>query len=491
MILDASLETGEESPDCRIPKAMRTHKVQAPAEQATPSFWCKCSVCDAQVKDKIHPESLALFEKDELANLEGRERSYTWLLEQLGEVTSQTAVKINVPETVVFRKGKPAFLIFQARDRLLKFTNSAEKLKLHEIRKLFSNTSRTRKREEASFLSRFAKAKLQASNEVYEPPGYGKETIVLRHMNRDKDNDNPEPKDEEGPLRVLLENEFAVLMYERAGSGIWKTISYIQSILKCKQGVGDSVVYTYYSHDANDWKAIEALRKAGQEDNEEEEEYLARNSPEEYCKLISRRIAYFLATYAQTELLRMKTEFMKDDNGKLWLTFASKISVRDIKVEQAETALTFKRVELISPTNRQNVLNELSMYTSKNLLSPNARRISDVMEEHYETIKSKSGINKLFDPEPPDAESNNAFSRLRPLIPYTLDQLLDPKLTSSIAEKHLQTPTRHSHSRRSYQPILTFTSTHRQSKSPGWTYVPRIRRSAYKSTSLSRNSLGS
>ena len=77
MLLDASIEAGEESPDCRIPKAMRTHKLQTPAEQATPSFWCKCSVCDAQVKDKIHPESLALFEKDELANLEGKERSST------------------------------------------------------------------------------------------------------------------------------------------------------------------------------------------------------------------------------------------------------------------------------------------------------------------------------------------------------------------------------------------------------------------------------
>lgn len=489
MILDTQ-DTGEESPDSRIPKALRSHKLQTPAEKATPCFWCKCSVCDAQVKDKIHPEDQLMIEKDELANLEGKEKSYTWLLEQLGEITSQTQIKINIPETVVFRKGKPAFLLHQTRDRMLKYTTTSEKLKFHEIRKLFSNASRARKKEEPTYLSKFAKAKLTYSSEVYEPLAYGKETIVLRHMFRDKDNDNPEPKDEEGPLRVLLENEFIVLMYERAGSAIWKTISYIQSILKCKQGIGDSVVYTYYSHDANDWQAIEQLRKAGQEDNDEEEDYLARNSPEMYCRLITRRIAYFLATYAQIELLRMKAEFMKDDNGKLWLTFVSKIRVREIEVAQAETAMTFKRVELLSPTNRKNVLNELQQFNSKNLLSPNARRISDVMEEHYETIKSKSGISQLFEPEPPNLESNNAFSRLRPLIPYTLDQLLDPKLNSSIAEKHLQTPFRISHRRKSFQPMLTFTSTSRQGKSPGWTFVPRIRRSAYKSASLSRNSLG-
>lgn len=88
-------------------------------------------------------------------------------------------------------------------------------------------------------------------------------------------------------------------------------------MIKCKAGIGETLVVTYYSHEANDRDAILALQKAGQDDDETYEDRLAETDPTGYCLFMCRRIAYFLATYSQHEILRLKAEFMKDDNGKL------------------------------------------------------------------------------------------------------------------------------------------------------------------------------
>jgi hypothetical protein len=57
---------------------------------------------------------------------------------------------------------------------------------------------------------------------------YGKEMVLLRYTTDDrKENDfNLSPKDEEGPLRVMEENEFYNLAYGR-GKASWKTIVYV------------------------------------------------------------------------------------------------------------------------------------------------------------------------------------------------------------------------------------------------------------------------
>jgi hypothetical protein len=57
---------------------------------------------------------------------------------------------------------------------------------------------------------------------------YGKEMVLLRYTIDDhKENDqNLTARDEEGPLRVMEENEFYNLAYGR-GKASWKTIVYV------------------------------------------------------------------------------------------------------------------------------------------------------------------------------------------------------------------------------------------------------------------------
>ena len=53
-----------------------------------------------------------------------------------------------------------------------------------------------------------------------------------------------------------------------------------------------------------------------------------------YCDLVCSRIACLLYWYSSVELLFLKGEFMKDDNGKIWLTHVSKLFVKSIKLPE-------------------------------------------------------------------------------------------------------------------------------------------------------------
>ena len=314
-------------------------------------------------------------------------------------------------------------MLHQRFDRTLKMTTSSQKLKLIEIKKLFSNIARQRKREEYPLMK------------PAKPETYGKEVALVRYMLREFDNELAfiPPVYEHGALRVMVENEFSDLMIERSGSQIWKRISYIQSVVKCKTGIGESYVFTYYSHDANDSNAIFELQRAGKEDNEEYENSLSSNL-QNYCNFICKRIAYNLAIHSQYELLRFCPEFIIDDNGKIWLTYATRISVREIEINDREQEVLFKRVELRNVESKERLNEELQsgLHDPK---APHQLRMLTEMSKHYGDLKSKMGIDNLFKDKPRDPLSNDAFAKLRPLNPYSLYDLIEPSNAKQLAEK--------------------------------------------------------
>mmetsp|Transcript_10364 Transcript_10364/g.10330 ORF Transcript_10364/g.10330 Transcript_10364/m.10330 type:complete len:398 (-) Transcript_10364:1323-2516(-) len=376
-------------------------------------------------------------------------------------------------------------MIQQGRDRALKFITSAAKLKNPEIRKNFTFIVRQRKRDDSPTSPvKFYKG---PSSPFIIDHRYGHEIVLVRYMLKDKENDisHIAAADEDGPLRVMFENEFVDLMYERPGSPIWKTISYIQTVIKCKAGISEPFIVTYYSHEANDREAILALQKAGQDDDEIAEEKLSDNNINDYCLFICRRIAYFLATYSQKEVLRIKAEFMKDDNGKIWFTYATKISVRDIAMNNRDKELLFKRVGLTNVQSKDKLNEELQKFQSEPPKLTHQTRMSKVMTCHYEEIKKEMGIDKLFEPEPQDKVSNDAFAKLRPMTPYSLQQLLDPTASRSIAKKYLYSDNR-VQTRKKNSSLTSTTkptkSLHRQTaslsslptKQISWVYNPKV-----------------
>jgi hypothetical protein len=457
-------------------------------KQAQSPFSCLCSVCIKQAAGIKLKTIDPLAEKDEIANYEGQEKSYSWVLEQLGDVAAKVTIKLPVPDVCVFRRGKVAFLLQSGRDRSLKMTTTGEKLSLHNIQKLFTKIVKERKKEDLAWVRGPRKAGSVSTSD----PGLNKETAVARCMMRDKTNDDGmQAKDEEGPLRFLSSNEFFQLIFDkRLGDPYWKTISYIQTVVKCRYGVGETLEVVYYSHDSADKQAVQALQDAGESQNDGEEA-LSQSNPYQYCMLLCRRIAYFLASHCQHELLRFKGEFMKDDNGKLWLTWASRISVRPIQVKQTQGEILFKRVGLITPEGKQRLIDDLeTTQEPKGVESPGAERLAQYMQSHYEEIKASTGVNRLFEKDPPDYKTNEAFARLRPMTPYTLEELLDPRIGERLSQR-LHDPLSDSHvttrrvatarfrSRRLFSTATL--ATPRQFK---WVYNPKVRLS--KTTSVAR-----
>lgn len=406
-----------------------TRRLTEPAssipEKTSGHFFCTCSVCISHSKKSKTTRS-TIQAKEDFANYEGKEKSFTWLLKELGKASKNNSIKINIPETVVFRKSKPNFLIYQRPDRTLKTTISAQKLKLPELKKLFSFISRQRKREEGP-LTKPLKQEI-----------YGKETALVRYMLRECDNESAfiPASYEGGALRVMQEAEFTDLMLERAGSPIWKKISYIQTVVKCKVGISETYVMTYYSHDANDTQAILELQQIGKDDSETFESSFM-SSIEKYGEYICKKIAYILAIYAQQELLRFSPEFIMDDNGKVWLTYATKIAVREIEIGDKNQEILFKRVDLRNVESKER-LNEELQNGFNEPRAPHQLRMLSQMSKHYVELKDKIGINELFKEKPKDPLSSEAFSKLRPFSPYSLYELIEPASLKKIQEKELQ-----------------------------------------------------
>lgn len=97
----------------------------------------------------------------------------------------------------------------------------------------------------------------------------------------------------------------------------------------------------------------------------------------------------------------------------------------------------FKRVGLSNVQSKEKLNEDLQKFQNELPKSVHLNRISKVMVSHYEEIKKETGVDKLFEPDPPDKISNDAFAKLRPMTPYSLQQLLDPAASQTLLKKYL------------------------------------------------------
>ena len=299
------------------------------------------------------------------------------------------------------------------------------------------------------------------------------------------------PKHEEGPLRVMLEDEFRKEFVDAPNRALLKNIVYVQTCVKIKHGIGESIIETYYSHLHTDTSAIEKLKAAGNQTNLEEEEYLMNTDPKEYCMMVCRRIAYFFAIFMKLELLRIQAEFLKDDNGKIWLIHATQIAMREINVPDLEDEIKIEQQALVPPEFADDFKSELKEYNEDTgAMTARASALMGILDDHYAGIKHQSGVNELLKAEPPNTESNYAFAKLRPTSPYTMQQLLDPKMEYYRAKRwlfpasrpksqiSLQRPTTGSYR----TPLAgTLRSGMRSTQTLGWTQRKKLKISPQKS----------
>ena len=87
---------------------------------------------------------------------------------------------------------------------------------------------------------------------------------------------------------------------------------------------------SYKSNLADGLEAIQNIVNSTTQIPFKEELHMQKENPKEFWNYILRRMVYILALFKEVELLSITAEFMKDDNGKIWLTFAKDIITRPI-----------------------------------------------------------------------------------------------------------------------------------------------------------------
>lgn len=87
-------------------------------------------------------------------------------------------------------------------------------------------------------------------------------------------------------------------------------------MLKCGKGIGETYIYNFKLANSDEKTLLEAIKIASYDD-EDYEDRILQESVLKYYQFICERIVYFVATSHHIMILRMRVEFLKDDDGKL------------------------------------------------------------------------------------------------------------------------------------------------------------------------------
>lgn len=395
------------------------------SEPARLIFSCNCRICQSNPLQR-HSNYHSFHSKPNQKSY-----GYTWLVEKLGLISQSYSFKLNIPDIAVFHKGKVLFFLQFQRDRTIKCIISSEKLTNQEVIKQIINLVRIRKKEESPIKGQ----KMSSSPITTE---LGKETACIRFMTRGRDNDLDEifAEDELGALKVMNESEFTGLMWQRAGSNLWKTIRYIQSVLKCNKGIGESFIHFYkFNHcDSAD------LIQAGMEENEEFEQSLFMSNPSKYCEFVFKKLRFLIEKFLNIIILQIKGEFLRDKNNRIWLIHASDILITEGTVREMKESRQSSSVKV--KINEDLLLQHLAMVAK---LPKNGRteRFSGIMNLECQKMIKESGLLSNVEADEHDVISSEAFAKLRKFAPYKLDELLDKDKAKELLREYKEHGSQH------------------------------------------------
>lgn len=368
-------------------------------ELASFKYNCSCHICHDQSISNPHSYfTVSQPSPKTKKNLKG----FSWLLEKLSDISNECSIRINTPDVVIFKFGRPALYVQTTREKLLKANKSAERLKIQEVIKSISNISRTRKREE------ILNNKIMLS---VNPMESGKEIACLRYMASNTTNDIEEFScyDEDGALKIMNENDFMGLLWQRPSSNLWRTIAYIQSLLKCKNGVGESFIHKYH------FDEFPKLLDPESDFSDSSEFDLFLQSPSKYSELIFLRLYFYLNKHLNIKLKSIQGEFVKDENNKIWLVHASLIDFTGKIAEKSpiRQPLT-ESVQILPETEvKEDLIYHLEQ-VSKEPKNPRTEKLSNYMKEECEKIMKATRFVDFFSNARVDHTSVKAYEKLRP-----------------------------------------------------------------------------
>jgi hypothetical protein len=394
-------------------------------ESGTSGTTCTCALCKLEIRSPS-PRAGEVLQLTSGAE----EKSFTWLLQRLAEASELNDLVIPIPETVVYRHSRPAFQLQQSKDGFLRGILVPDKIKKEEIIRSFTNIVRARKKDDLTTPStpfgKLSKA-LNRGPTSSETSAYGKEIALVRYFAKGFDNEATvlRPQDEEGPVRVTMESEFFEMMFERGGSSLWRSLVYVQTVLKSKVGLNE-VMYVNYD-------ARSPAKKP-----QTSEARLMKRQPEEYCRLVMQRIAVALRDYANYEVLSMEGQFIKDDNGAVWLHYLRRVYVKLLPYFRPPRQDETRPAE----GERLDAAEITEVKVPMDSLNPNSTRIVEMLHGLFEETKSRSGIESIWKNKPKNVDTNEAFARLRPHCKFSFDEIMEgpsitlPKNRSRVSSAH-------------------------------------------------------
>jgi hypothetical protein len=115
--------------------------------------------------------------------------------------------------------------------------------------------------------------------------------------------------------------------HPRINDDYWKSVECIQTTVKQKIGVGEPIQINFFAP-MNEAKPGDEI-DYNYLDNFPSDYILISNGQEEaYCYKECLKYCYYISKVKGIEILKMKVDFLKDENGFIWLFYASGIQQR-------------------------------------------------------------------------------------------------------------------------------------------------------------------
>ena len=130
---------------------------------------------------------------------------------------------------------------------------------------------------------------------------------------------------------MVNESSFINIFLTRPNDMFWKTVLCILTNVKAKIGCGKPIIVKFYAPlNGEDPSAEIDFEYRGIPDQKGPEQSL-ESFEQQYALKQSLKLAYYVQKVYQHEILKMRVEFLKDENDKIWFFYASKLSVRCVK----------------------------------------------------------------------------------------------------------------------------------------------------------------
>lgn len=94
---------------------------------------------------------------------------------------------------------------------------------------------------------------------------------------------------------------------------------------------------------------------------------MKKDNPKKYCERISYKIAYYIRYVHNFSVLRMDLDFFRDDTGRIWLFYISKIAVKNnlySKFDKKLAGIKLRGLKIINSI-KQKMRNEYLYFTEE------------------------------------------------------------------------------------------------------------------------------